>query len=181
MASNLSTLAGTAGDPTFIYVSKAVANQVAYTTEDENLYFASMTGSVISAVSTVTLGVSGWAVTGLLALEPVSKLMIFYEYEGTYYIVDELAGHAKVNVPTGLRYKMATYMVGYQFTIAIPYLSGVKATLTSLNITDLLPCDTSCNTCNGGLSANDCSSCAPPNYLNKVAGSCGLVCPNGTW
>ena len=70
-----------------------------------------MTGSSLSITSSVLLG-SGWSPTGLAVVEPASKLVVFYEYEGIYYIVDEGPGNAVVSVSTGKRYYSAVYIVG---------------------------------------------------------------------
>ena len=180
MSSSISTLWGLSEDTTHMYVSKAIANQVSFTTWDENLYFASMTGTTLAIDATIILG-TGWSPIALVAVEVVQKLIVFYEYEGIYYIIDEGVGHAKQSVAFGKRVYGATYMEGYQFTLALTFIPPAKTSFTSLNITDLIPCETSCLTCNGGLSANDCTSCAAPKYLNKVSGACGLTCPDGTW
>ena len=180
MQSFIFTLGGLSDDPTHIYASKAVANQVAFTTLDEYIYFASYSASTLSIDFSVVLG-TGWSIKALVAVEAVQKLIVFYEFEGVYYIIDEGAGHAKQAVVSGKRVYGAEYMDGFQFTLVLDFIPPAKTSFTSLNITDLIPCEASCLTCDGGLTANDCTSCAAPNYLNKVTGACGPTCPDGTW
>ena len=94
MQTQISILTGLPDDPTHLYVSKAVANQVSFTTWDENLTFASYTGTTLAIDTNVILG-TGWSPIALVPVEVVQKLIVFYEFEGIYYIVDEGAGHAK--------------------------------------------------------------------------------------
>ena len=99
-------------DPTHCYASKAVANQIAYTTWTENIYFSTVSATAITLDSTIVLG-TGNSPSGLAAVEPVAKLIVFYEFENIYYIVDEGAGHAKQAVASGVANHGAVYMHGF--------------------------------------------------------------------
>ena len=94
MQTSISTLFGLTDDVSHIYVSKAVANQISFTTYDHFLYFASYTGTTLAVESSVALGTDYWPIA-IVPLEEVQKLIVFYETEGTYFIIDEGAGHAK--------------------------------------------------------------------------------------
>ena len=52
---------------------------------------------------------------------------------------------------------------------------GGQFKLQAFNLTDIIACHASCNTCAGVPTIDGCTSCSPPNFLN--GGSCGLTCP----
>ena len=114
----------------------------------------------------------------LINITTATYIAFFKVGDPQYKIIHEVTKEVIVlDLSPGENYRSALMVKGTQYlaVLTMPIGNWISATLFAINITDLIPCHSSCNTCAGIPTDIGCTSCAPPNFLNE--GSCGPTCP----
>ena len=115
---------------------------------------------------------------GLININSASYFAHFCVSNPQYKFINEITKEAiELQMMPGQFFISGVMVKGTQFLAVLTGTWGVwsQTTLHAVNITDLIPCHSSCNTCAGLPTETGCTSCAPPNFLNE--GSCGPTCP----
>ena len=116
---------------------------------------------------------------GLVSINIATYYAYFNKDDTKYLLIHEgTKAVTQIDLFPGATPKGNTMVRGTQM-LMVASMAGAQSKLQAFNITDLIPCHASCNTCAGLPSANGCTSCSPPNFFNE--GSCGTTCPSNKY